>query len=422
MSPTVFFAFLGGLLALAFAANRLYRLTRVPDVIVLMAVGLVLGPILGWIKAPEFQSITHILGTLALILILFEGGLELNLRDTLGHFPGGVLLAILGYFISMGLVAAVAWKSNLFALGPALLIGAVLGCVSSSIVLPILQQIKMSQPVRLTLLVEASLGDVLGVLTVSVLLTMGGGHEPAMTGFVAGLLSKLMVCVVGAAVVGWLWARLLHILSEQRFWQVMTFAIVLLVYAAAQGASHGGLIAVLVFGLSLANVPKKDPRILAATRLEPLEPEHHLQILSFHSELAFLVRSFFFILLGVVVQISGLRGYALLTAGCLGALIAARWIAVKASGWAWHEKDPREKEVALLLFPRGLITAVLAIEVIGARGDTFAFLPALAFAIILFTNVLAVVASVRAGANPREGPPGNLAGPAGNEEVTSAAS
>ncbi|MDE3179157.1 MAG: cation:proton antiporter, partial [Acidobacteriota bacterium] len=309
MSPTVFFAFLGGLLALAFAANRLYRLTRVPDVIVLMAVGLVLGPIMGWIKASEFQSFTHILGTLALILILFEGGLELNLKETLGHFPGGVLLAILGYFVSMGFVAAVAWESRLFGLLPALLIGAVLGCVSSSIALPILQQIRINEPVRITLLVEASLGDVLGVLTVSILLTMSSGQGPALTGFLAGILSKLIVCVVGAAAAGWLWARLLHMLSEQRFWQVMTFAVVLLVYAGAQAASHGGLIAVLVFGLALANAPQTDPRVLAATRLEPVEPEHHLQILSFHSELAFLVRSFFFILLGIVVQISGLQGY-----------------------------------------------------------------------------------------------------------------
>ncbi|MGH9450740.1 MAG: cation:proton antiporter [Terriglobia bacterium] len=422
MSPTVFFAFLGGLLALAFAANRLYRLTRVPDVIVLMAVGLVVGPVLGWIKAAEFEPITHILGTLALILILFEGGLELNLRDTLSHFPGGVMLAIVGYFVSMGLVAAVAWKGHMFALRPALLIGAVLGCVSSSIVLPILQQIKISRPVRLTLLIEASLGDVLGVLTVSVLLIVGGAGKAALTGFVAGLLSKLLVCVLAAAVIGWLWSRLLHILSEQRFWQVMTFAIVLLVYAAAQAASHGGLIAVLVFGLALANAPKKDPRFLASTRLDDVEPEHHLQILSFHSELAFLVRSFFFILLGVVVQISGLRGYALLTAGCLGALIAARWIAVKSSSWAWGEKDSREKQVALLLFPRGLITAVLAIEVIGARGDAFAFLPALAFAIILFTNVLAVIASVRAGPNAGEEPPRGLSGPAGDHEVARTAS
>jgi cell volume regulation protein A len=399
MTPTTFFAFLGGLLVLAFLANRLYRLTRVPDVIVLMAVGLVLGPVLGWVKAAQFESITHILGTLALILILFEGGLELNLRDTLRHFPGGIFLAIICYYLSMGLVAVVAWKTGFFLLRPACMIGAVLGCISSTIMLPVLQQIRVSQPVRLTLLVEASLGDVLGVMTVSILLALGASGTPQVAGFIAGVLVKLVACILLAVLAGMAWSRLLPMLSEQRFWQALTFSVVLLIYAAAQATSHGGLIAVLAFGLTLANARHADlPIFETALGLSSTEPEHHLQILSFHSELAFLVRSFFFILLGVVVQLSGLRGYMLLTLGTFGALVLARWIAVKATSWSWREEDHREREIALLLFPRGLITAVLAIEVLGAGGSAFAFLPALAFAIILFTNLLVVVASVRRGA------------------------
>lgn len=403
MNPTTFCAFLGGLLALAFIANRLYRLTRVPDVIVLLAVGLVLGPILGWVKAPDFEAVTHILGTIALILILFEGGLELNLRDTLRHFPGGVLLAIFGYYLSMGMVAAVAWKIHLFGLREALLVGAVLGCVSSSIMLPILQQIKLTNAVRVTLLVEGSLGDVLGVLTVSVLLSPDIGAGMHLTGFVAGILSKLVLSIAGAVVMGIVWTRVLRALADQRFWQVMTLSILLLVYAAGQGLSHGGLIAVFAFGLTLANVRHSD--FAATLGVTPGEPPRHLQILSFHSELAFLVRSFFFILLGVVVKISGLRGYVGFTLAVFAALVLARLIAVEATGWTWKERDRNARRIAMLLFPRGLITAVLAIEVIEARGATLAFLPALAFSMILLTNVLVVIGSVRAGPSPSPGPP-----------------
>ncbi|HEX5484020.1 MAG TPA: hypothetical protein VFZ08_15465, partial [Terriglobia bacterium] len=190
-----------------------------------------------------------------------------------------------------------------------------------------------------------------------------------------------------------------------------TFSVVLLLYAAAQAASAGGLIAVLAFGITLANARRTDvPLFEGMFGLSAQEPEHHLEILSFHSELAFLVRSFFFILLGVIVQISGLRGYAALMLGVFGALVVARWIAVKATSWSWAEKDPKEREIALWLFPRGLITAVLAIQVIQARGAAFAFLPALAFAIILFTNLLVVVASVRTGAAPPSEPSQPLVG------------
>jgi cell volume regulation protein A len=45
MSLTLFFGLLGGLLVLAFVANRLVRRTGVPDVLVLMATGVALGPV-----------------------------------------------------------------------------------------------------------------------------------------------------------------------------------------------------------------------------------------------------------------------------------------------------------------------------------------------------------------------------------------
>jgi potassium/hydrogen antiporter len=402
MSATAFFAFLGGLLVLAFAAHRLYRLTRIPDVILLVMVGLLLGPILGWIKAAEFEPVTHILGTLALILILFEGGLELNLRDTLHRFPGGVLLSVLSFGFSMGFVALVAWRSHFFSPRSGLLLGAVVGCVSSSIVLPVLQQINVSQPVRLTLVIEASLSDVLGVLAVGILLDFGRGHGLSVAGVLAGAFSKLVLSIAIAVLAGILWARLLPILSEQRFWQALTFSVLVLLYACAQSLSHGGLVAVLAFGLTLANARYVHPLLAEVLpSLASNRPQHHLEILSFHSELGFLVRSFFFILLGVIVQLERLRGYAFLTIGIIGALVLARWAAVKASSWSWGEANRRARNIALWIFPRGLITAVLAIQVIDARGSEFAFLPALAFAIILVTNLLVVAASIRIGPRDR---------------------
>jgi NhaP-type Na+/H+ or K+/H+ antiporter len=58
---------------------------------------------------------------------------------------------------------------------------------------------------------------------------------------------------------GVLWSRLLHVLSEQRFWQVLTFSIVLVLYAGMEALGANGLIAVLGFGLTLSNFPGVDP-------------------------------------------------------------------------------------------------------------------------------------------------------------------
>jgi cell volume regulation protein A len=352
------------------------------------------------VQPAKFRVITDMLGTLALILILFEGGLDLDLRETLQHFPGGVLLAIVSYALSVGLVAWVARNTRNspdFTLRSALLVGAILGCTSSSVVLPVLQQMGIRDPLRVVLLIDSSLSDVLAVTTVNVLLDIGAGGEPFVGGFLGKVSLKMIASIVAAILAGVVWSRALPLLSEQRFWQIVTFSVVLLLYAAAQAASHSGLLAVLTFGLTLANVRRIDPRLLGVLfTVKPLGKEHHVELLAFYSEMAFLVRTFFFVLLGVIVDIRGLRGHVLLTLGSLGALVVARALAVKASRWSWGKMEPREREIALWIFPRGLITAVLAIQVLEARGSQFDFLPAVAFATIVVTNILVVFGSIRA--------------------------
>ena len=145
-------ASLGGLIVLAFIANRLFRHTRIPDLLVLIVIGLLIGPVFHWVDVEQFKPVTQAFGTLALIVILFEGGLELKLRETIKHFPGALLLALLSYFLTVGLVAVVmAYSLHLPAIS-ALLIGAVVGCTSSSMVLPILQQMQIADATRVTLL------------------------------------------------------------------------------------------------------------------------------------------------------------------------------------------------------------------------------------------------------------------------------
>ena len=64
------------LLVVAVTANRLSRWTRVPDIIVLLLIGVGLGPVLKWVDPSHFEATVRILGMLALILISFEGALN----------------------------------------------------------------------------------------------------------------------------------------------------------------------------------------------------------------------------------------------------------------------------------------------------------------------------------------------------------
>jgi cell volume regulation protein A len=396
MNPATTLGLLGALLVLAFLANRIFRVSRIPDSMLLMSFGVLLGPVLGLVNPQKLARTTNLLGTLAIILILFEGGLELNLRNTLRHFPGSLLLSTLSYVFSTASAAFIAFKFLHLAPTEALLVGAVLGCTSSTVVMPVLQQLEAEEPVNAILLLEAAWGDVLAVLTVGLLLDLQSSHGAVLTGILHRLLLQVVPALVFGVTGGVLWSRLLRVLSEQRFWQVLTFSVVLVLYAGMEAMAANGLIAVLAFGLTLSNFPGTDSRLERSFDISGSQEA----LLNFHSELAFLVRSFFFVLIGAVAELGSFRRYPGLMAATVGALLVSRWLAVQCSRWSWHDVDKRGRELIAWMLPRGLITVVLAVQVFEARGPEFAFITELAFAVILATNFVAVVASIRS--KPKE--------------------
>jgi len=243
---------------------------------------------------------------------------------------------------------------------------------------------------------EAAFGDVLGVTTVSILLGFEQNSQPLVATVIFHEALRMLASVVVPILAGAAWSRLARKLSEERFWQSLTFSFVLLLYAGSQALLHNGLLAVLTFGLTLANQPGFNiSTVEPGLEIEATPSEHHVEILQFHSELAFLVRTFFFVLLGAVVKFSGIRGDLWLVVVTALALILARWLGLQVTTLVWHGIDRREKEIAFWLLPRGLITAVLAIQIYGTGGQAFRFLPGLAFVIILITNALVVVGTWR---------------------------
>jgi len=380
---------------IAFTANRLFTWTRVPDVVVLMAAGVVLGPVLHFAKPAQFVQITHAFGTLALLLILFEGGLELNIRETIRHFPGGLVFGVLSYGLAFVIIGAVAHFGLRISYLNSALVGAVLGCTSSTVILPVLQQLGAREPVKVVLLIESTLGDVLGVLTVGLLLDVRSGATTGGGDAMRALAVQILIPLSAAFVVGFAWSRLVPYLTDQRFWQVLTFAIVLLIYSVTESLHGNGLLAVLGFGLTLSNLPARKNSVTESgfwfqPRIAP-----HEKILSFHSELSFLVRTFFFVTIGVVVDLSGLGLLWIVIPGILAAIFLARWLAVQSSRWSWSDVRPEERELMTWIFPRGLITIVLALQVLEAVDTGLSFLSGLAFVAILFTNLLVIVGGIR---------------------------
>jgi cell volume regulation protein A len=382
MDMSRIFGLPAALLIIAVAANRLSRWTRVPDIIVLLLIGVGLGPVLKWVDPTHFQDMVRILGMLALILILFEGGLELRLKDAIRYSPGGVLLSLVSYGLTVGLVALIARVTLHMAWIDAALVGAVLGSTSAAVVLPAIQQINAPEPIKITLTLESSLGEIIAVLTVGTLIGLHN-NESMVEGLITGFGHHVLIDVGIGIAAGVIWSKLLPLIAGQHFSNALNLGTVLGVFAIGRYFGGSGLLAELVFGLTLANLPHTPTMVRQGVRM-----------MAFHSEITFLVRSFFFVILGIMAQLVS-KAYVLPIIAILVSLIVARWLAVRATRWSIRDVNRDDTELLWLMFPRGLITAVLALQVLAAKGQYFSFMPAMAFTVVLFTNVFVVVAAVR---------------------------
>jgi len=382
-SLTKLLGLLGGLLILAFFANRLSRRTRVPDVVILITTGLILGPLSDWVNAGQFRIFTEYLGNFALILILFQAGYELHLRDVRRFLRAAVLFGFVGYGLSFAAVSFVALWVLKIPLHQALLLGAVFGCTSSTMVIPVLQQLDIRGPAAIVLILEAALGDIVSVVLVGSLLETSQG-DTLVTELIIRFVVHITVAVIAAILAGFVWSRARSRLSADRFSSVLNIGGILIVYALVSSSGGSGLLAVLIFGLTLANVSNEAKESIAGAEQG---------ILIFHSDLSFLVRSFFFVLLGASVAVID-SSYAIATVLILTGLVIARVISVCSTTWSLKSISWSERELVFWLFPRGLVNAVLAIQVAG-KEPALVFLPEMALTVILVTNLLMVLGAFR---------------------------
>ncbi|NOS76575.1 MAG: hypothetical protein HOP35_01375 [Nitrospira sp.] len=114
-----------------------FKRTGIPSVLFLMGLGLLLGPVLGYADAAQVSTLAPYLGTLALIIILFDGGLNLQFVKVLQETPLALLYSVIVFAGSVAGVAAVyVWGLHGQWL-QGLLLGAILGGTAAAIIPPV---------------------------------------------------------------------------------------------------------------------------------------------------------------------------------------------------------------------------------------------------------------------------------------------
>ena len=93
MDGTTLVILLGALIFVSHYFTSVFERRGVPDVLLLLLVGVILGPILGLVKADDFGIVQGMFTTVTLVFILFEGGLDLRFEVLQKSLRGTMLLS-----------------------------------------------------------------------------------------------------------------------------------------------------------------------------------------------------------------------------------------------------------------------------------------------------------------------------------------
>ena len=175
---------------------------------------------------------------------------------------------------------------------------------------------------------------------------------------------------------------------------MLTLGMVCLLYFAVEELGGSPAIAILLFGLLLANMQsiagRFGPRFLELFGVNVREEQFVLGqfMVNITAELSFLVRTFFFVYLGLLLDFSALSWtLAAWTAAIFGLLLLSRRLGVGLFGRRAPSFSRVELQMIMALQPRGLATAVVAFLPMQAGVAGTDLFPVYAFAIIVLSNL-----------------------------------
>jgi len=233
--------------------------TGLPAIALMLVAGILAGPVAGVIRPEEdFGHLLEPAVSLAVALILFEGGLSLNLRE-LRHAEGAVhRLVLVGVPVGWVLGALACYYVAGLVWPVAILFAGILVVTGPTVVLPLLRQTSVAARPRAILKWEAIVNDPIGalcaVVTYEALRQAGGGAT------VLGAALALLAAAVVAGLMGLGVARLLGWALPRGHVPEFLKAPVLLVAVIATFVGSNaiqqetGLLAVTVMGIALANM------------------------------------------------------------------------------------------------------------------------------------------------------------------------
>ncbi len=395
MDVSLFAALIGGIIVLGVIGDFLFTKTKIPTPVILMLAGIVLGPATNILQSDIFFEIAPYFGTFALILILFEGGLDLEFDLVIRQFSSALLLGFLSFILGAAGVTALCLVLFQMEMAEALLYGFIFGGTSPAVILPVLPRLSIPKNLKTLLTLEAVISEVLTVISVIIytnILREPGHYEGAS--IINHILASLGISIMLAALSGLVWSRFMGYFSKQNLAYMLTLGFILLLYTLTDFLGGEAAITILAFGILLGNskiLAAKSQPILAklnsTLNIEKFELDEVVK--KINAELTFLVRTFFFVFIGLLFDFTLFTNEVLLMAvAFLAVFFISRFTTVNLVRPLSPSLRSAHVSSTLGLIPRGLATAVMAFIVLDSRVITSESLLPVVFAVILASNLL----------------------------------
>lgn len=371
----------GVVIFLGVTGEAFFKRTGVPDVAFLMILGVVLGPVLGIVQPAAVAQIVPYFAAVALIIIMFDGGLNLDLRSIARTAHFSIFLAVLGFVVSVAIVAALAYYWVEWGLMDSILLGTIVGGSSSVIVFGLVRNVRVSEGARSMMSFESAITDILATIIAFIM------FEAILTGeFSLSVLSEtigtaMMVGLVLGLGVGIPWMYVTTKFANAQHGYMLTLGILFVLFFMANMFGESGALTALVFGLMLGNKDRLSKAFrFKVRRIEASDPTHN--------QLTFLVRSFFFVFVGLMASFGQVE-YIVLGVVSTVLIYVAR---VGMVGAVLTKRFSRlDKKVTQVMMPRGLAAAVLATLPLTMGLPNAEAYPQIVFFIILTSVIITTI-------------------------------
>lgn len=371
----------GVVIFLGVAGEAFFKKTGIPDVAFLMVLGVVIGPVFGLIQPEAVVQVVPYFAALALIIIMFDGGLNLDIKQVVKTVHFSFALALVGFVVSVVIIAAAAHYILEWGLLESVLLASIVGGSSSAIVFGLVRNIRISEETKSMLSFESALTDILATIVAFILFeaVLAGSFDLQTLQETIG--RAVVVGLVLGFGVGVPWMYVSTKLGNAQHAYMLTLGILFVLFFFANSFGESGALTALVFGLMLGNKGRL-ARILKfrLPRIETDDPTHN--------QLTFLVRSFFFVFVGLLASFGQLEyiifGIMITVVVYFGRMGVGKMVLTR-------RFSKLDRAVTNSMIPRGLAAAVLATYPITLGLPNADAYPQIIFFIILSSVIITTV-------------------------------